>query len=147
MMFAFTMLWAYLSFSQFLIIWAGNLPEEIPWYIRRLNGGWGGVAVALVIFHFGVPFVALLQRGVKRTPNLLFGMCVLMIAVRLMDVYWVIAPAFYENHLRISWMDFVTPVAVGGIWLTAFFWQLKSVPLVPLKDPRLQGAPQETVVF
>ena len=147
LMFAFTMLWAYLSFSQFLIIWAGNLPEEIPWYIRRLNGGWGGVALALVIFHFAVPFVALLQRGVKRTPRLLFRMCLLMILVRSLDVYWVIVPAFYQNHISVSWMDFVTPVAVGGIWLAAFFWQLKSRPLVPLKDPRLTGAPQETVAF
>jgi hypothetical protein len=147
LMFAFTMLWAYLSFSQFLIVWAGNLPEEIPWYLRRLNGGWGGVAVALVIFHFAVPFVVLLQRGVKRNPELLYRMCLWMIAVRLLDVYWVVEPSFYDNQIRVSWMDFVTPVAVGGIWLAAFFWQLKSRPIVPLKDLRLEVAPRETVAF
>jgi len=147
MMFAFTMLWAYLSFSQFLIIWAGNLPEEIPWYIRRLNGGWGAIAVTLVIFHFCVPFVVLLQRGVKRTPNLLFNMCLLMLLVRLVDVYWVVEPSFYDRQLRVSWMDFVMPVAIGGVWLALFFGQLKSRPLVPFRDPRLREVPKETVAF
>ena len=66
MMFAFMVLWAYTSFSQFLIIWAGNLPDEIPWYLRRLRGGWGWVALAIVAFHFALPFALLLMRGVKR---------------------------------------------------------------------------------
>lgn len=147
MMFAFMVLWAYLSFSQFLIIWAGNLPEEIPWYVSRLRGGWGWVALTLVVFHFAVPFALLLMRGVKRRPDRLFRVCLLMIAIRLVDVYWVTEPAFYGQRIRIHWMDFVTPLAVGGLWLAVFFWQLKSRPLLPLRDPRLQGAPRETVVF
>jgi len=147
MMFAFMVLWAYLSFSQFIIIWSGNLPEEIPWYVSRLRGGWGWVAITLVIFHFAVPFALLLMRGVKRRADRLFRVCLLMIAIRLVDVYWITEPAFYGQRIQIHWIDFVTPVAVGGLWLAVFFRQLKLQPLLPLQDPRLQGAPRETVAF
>jgi hypothetical protein len=147
MMFAFMVLWAYLSFSQFLITWAGNLPEEIPWYLKRLKGGWGWVALTLVVFHFATPFVLLLMRGVKRDADRLFKVCMLMIAIRLVDVYWVVEPSFYNQQIKIHWLDFVTPLAVGGLWLAMFFWQLNSRPLVPLRDPRLEGAPRETVSF
>ena len=147
MMFAWMVLWAYLSFSQFLIIWSGNLPEEIPWYLRRLKGGWGWVALTIVVFNFFAPFALLLLRKVKRDASRLLKVCVLMIIIRLVDDYWIIKPAFYNQQLRINWMDFVTPLAVGGLWLSAFFWQLKSRPLLPLRDPRLQGAPRETVSF
>jgi hypothetical protein len=147
MMFAWMVLWAYLSFSQFIIIWSGNLPDEIPWYLRRLRGGWGWVALAIVIFNFFTPFALLLLRSVKRDASRLFKVCVMMIVIRLVDDYWIIKPAFYNQQLRINWMDFVTPLAVGGLWLSAFFWQLKSRSLLPLRDPRLQGAPRETVLF
>jgi hypothetical protein len=147
MMFAFMVLWAYLSFSQFLIIWAGNLPDEIPWYLSRLHGGWGWIALTIVIFHFVVPFALLLLRSVKRREDRLLRVCLLMIAIRLVDVYWITEPAFYGQQIRIHWMDFVTPLAVGGLWLAVFFGQLKSRPLLPLRDPRLQGAPRETVAF
>jgi hypothetical protein len=147
MMFAFMVLWAYLSFSQFLITWAGNLPDEIPWYLRRLKHGWGWVALALVIFHFATPFALLLMRGVKRNARRLLRVCALMLVVRIVDVYWIVEPAFYGQQIRIHWTDFATPVAIGGLWLAMFFWQLKSRPLVPLRDPRLAGAPRETVAF
>jgi hypothetical protein len=147
MMFAFMVLWAYLAFSQFIIIWAGNLPDEIPWYLRRLRGGWGWVALSLVIFHFAVPFILLLMRGVKRQSGRLLKVCLLMIAIRLVDVYWVVEPAFYNQQLKLSWIDFTMPLAVGGLWLTVFFWQLKSRPLLPLQDARLKGAPRETVSY
>jgi hypothetical protein len=147
MMFAFMVLWAYLSFSQFLIIWAGNLPEEIPWYLRRLHHGWGWVAMTLVVFHFAAPFVLLLMRGVKRQADRLLKVCLMMLVIRVVDVYWIVEPAFYGQQIKIHWMDFSTPVAVGGLWLAMFFRQLKSRPLVPLRDPNLEGAPRETVAF
>lgn len=147
MMFAFMVLWAYLSFSQFIIIWSGNLPEETPWYLRRLRGGWGWVAFAIVIFHFATPFVLLLMRKVKRNAERLIRVCVLMILIRVVDVYWVVKPAFYNQHLSVYWLDFVAPFAIGGLWLALFFWQLNSRSLLPLRDPRLQGAPRETVAF
>jgi hypothetical protein len=147
MMFAFMVLWAYLSFSQFLIIWSGNLPNEIPWYLRRMRGGWGWVALALVVFHFATPFVLLLMRGVKRNARRLLWVCVLLIVFRVLDVYWIVEPAFYNQKLSVQWLDFVMPVAIGGLWLAGFFRLLKSKPLVPLRDPRLEGAPRETVAF
>lgn len=147
LMFAFMVLWAYLSFSQFLIIWSGNLPHEIPWYLRRLKGGWGWVALSLVVFHFALPFALLLMRDVKRNADRLFRVSLLMMAVRLVDLYWVVEPAFYDQQVRLHWMDFLTPVAVGGLWLALFFGQLKSQALVPIRDPRLQEAPRETVAF
>jgi hypothetical protein len=105
------------------------------------------VALTIVIFHFAVPFALLLFRGIKRREDRLFRVCLMMIVIRLVDVYWVTEPAFYGQRLRVHWMDFMTPLAVGGLWLGVFFWQLKSRPLVPVGDPRLQGAPRETVAF
>jgi hypothetical protein len=147
LMFAFMVLWAYLSFSQFLIIWAGNLPQEIPWYVARLNGGWGKVAGLIVIFHFAVPFVLLLMRGIKRRAERLLRVCLLLLVIRIVDVYWIVEPSFYGQRIQIHWQDLVMPVAIGGLWLTAFFWQLKDRPLVPVGDPRLEGPPRETVAF
>lgn len=147
MMFAFMVLWAYLSFSQFLIIWAGNLPDEIPWYLRRLRGGWGWVAFGLVLFHFATPFVLLLFRGVKRNEERLLAVCFLLIAVRIVDVYWIVEPAFYQQQISVHWLDFVMPVAIGGLWLAAFFWQLRRRPLVPLRDPRIYNPAHETVAY
>jgi hypothetical protein len=144
---AFTVLWAYLSFSQFLIIWAGNLPDEVPWYVRRLGQGWGPVAVLLVIFHFCLPFLLLLQRDIKRRAALLLKVCALMLAVRALDVYWVVEPSFYGDQIQIHWTDFAALLAVGGFWLALFFRHLGQRPLVPLRDPRLEGAPRETVAF
>jgi hypothetical protein len=144
---AFTVLWAYLSLSQFLIIWAGNLPDEVPWYVRRLGGGWGTIAALLLVFHFCLPFLLLLQRGIKRRPRLLLNVCLLMLGVRMLDVYWVVEPSLYGGQPQFHLMDFVTPVAVGGLWLAVFFWQLGMRPLAPVNDPQLQVAPREMVVF
>jgi hypothetical protein len=136
-----------LSFSQFLIIWAGNLPDENSWYLRRLRGGWGWVAISLVVFHFATPFLLLLMRKTKRHADRLLRVCVLLIVVRLLDVYWVVEPAFHDEKLSVHWLDLVAPCAIGGVWLALFAWQLNKQPLLPLNDPRLQGAPRETVAF
>jgi hypothetical protein len=149
---AFTILWAYLSFSQFLIIWSGNLPEEIPWYIRRFSGGWGYVAVLLIVFHFFAPFVILLQRFIKRSPRLLYRVAIGMIAIRLLDVYWVVEPAFYQEEFalhkpvfQLHWLDVAAPAGLMGVWVALFIWQLKRYPVTPIKDPRLIGEPAQMV--
>jgi hypothetical protein len=147
LMFAFMVLWAYLSFSQFLIIWAGNLPEEISWYLNRIRGGWNVIAVALIVFHFAVPFLLLLQRGIKRRPWTLLAACIWILFARLLDVFWIVEPAFFGRRLHVSWMDAILPIAIGGLWLWLFFQQLKFRPLAPTWDPRLQGAPRETVAY
>src|ERR1700749_1175719 len=100
---AFTMLWAYMSFAQFLIIWAENLPDEIPWYVRRFSGGWGYIAWTIAIFHFFVPFFLLLLRFIKRNPNLIYWLALFMILMRIIDVFWLVEPAFRQRAFAIYW--------------------------------------------
>lgn len=149
---AFTILWAYLSFSQFLIIWSGNLPHEIPWYVRRQSGGWGYIAVILIVFHFCAPFLILLNRFVKRSPALLYKVAIGMIVIRLLDVYWVVEPAFYQDEFplhkqvfQLHWLDFAAPIGLVGVWIAFYIWQLKRYPIVPVGDPRLFGEPKQMV--
>lgn len=144
LMLAFVMLWAYIAFSQFLIIWAGNLPEEITWYVHRLEGGWAIVAVLLLLFHFALPFLVLLSRGVKRKARALVVVAVAMFFIRLLDIFWTVVPVEGKATFDFSWMDVVAPVGMGGIWLAVFSWQLKTRPLVPLNDPQfLAGVKHE----
>ena len=133
-MLAFIMVWAYFSFSQWLIIWAGNLPEEITWYIRRLNGGWGGVGLVLVLFHFVVPFVLLLSRPFKRDITRLVWLAVWMLLMRWVDLFWIIEPNFSATF-RVTPAEIVVPIAMGGFWLWAFCNNLRAMPLVPAYDP------------
>jgi len=136
LMLAFVMLWAYVAVSQFLIIWSANLPEEIPWYLARLEGGWGGIALLLVLFHFAVPFLLLLVRRVKRRMRVIAALAVAMMAMRLVDLFWIVAPAFHPGRLRVHWLDLAAPAAIGGLWIWFFLRRLKSRPLLPLHDPR-----------
>ena len=137
----FTMLWAYLSFSQFLIIWSGNLPEEITWYAARATGGWAWVAVLLIVFHFAVPFLLLLSRFVKRRIRLLAAVATGLILMSLIDLFWLMAPAYDRAGPQFHWMDWLAVIGIGGVWFWRFASQLKRNPLVPLHDPRLpQGA-------
>ena len=138
----FTMLWAYLSFCQFLIIWAGNLQNEIPWYVVRANGGWAWVALVLIVFHFGVPFLLLLQRVVTYQKRLLAWVAALLFIVSIVDIFWLLVPAFNKTGPQFHWADWVAILGVGGIWVAIFLSQLKSRPLLPLNDPRFQGALQ-----
>jgi hypothetical protein len=132
-MLAFIMVWAYFSFSQWLIIWAGNLPEEITWYMRRLNGGWGYVGLFLVLFHFAVPFVFLISRPFKRDITRLVWLAVWMLQMRYVDLFWIIEPNFSVTF-HLTWLDIVVPIAMGGLWLAFFFRNLGSRPLVPAYD-------------
>jgi hypothetical protein len=137
---ALVMVWAYFSFSQFLIIWAGNLPEEIPWYLERLRGGWQYVAVALVIGHFALPFALLLSRDLKRNFKLLAAIAICVLFMRMVDLYWLVAPNFRKESFGVSWMDFAAPIGMGGIWLAYFLIQLGRRPLMPINDPHLAEA-------
>jgi hypothetical protein len=137
-MLGFVMIWAYVSFSQFLIIWSANIPEEAIWYVHRSQGGWQWVSVLLIIFQFTLPFLVLLSRRAKRQAGLLSLVAVLIIAMRLVDLYWLIVPAFHPDGLHLHWLDMVLPIGIGGLWLAAFAWQLAGKPLLPRHDPRLQ---------
>jgi hypothetical protein len=131
----FVILWAYLAFSQFLIIWSGDLKTEIPWYMVRARGGWAGLALFLIIFHFFVPFLLLLWRDVKRRMRTIAALAVGLIAVSLVDVYWLVVPAFQPNSPSAHLLDFAAPVAIGGLWIGAFCRELKRRPLLPIHDP------------
>ncbi|MBT4136656.1 MAG: hypothetical protein HOE48_02020 [Candidatus Latescibacteria bacterium] len=140
LMFAFTVLWSYVSFSQFLIIWSANLAEEAPWYIKRGQGGWDIMAVALILFHFALPFFLLLQRAIKRRAALLLAIAVLMLVMRYVDLYWYIAPSFSHGGpvgFHPHFLDLTIPLSIGGFWLAYFAMQLKGAALVPLHDPRM----------
>lgn len=139
LMLTFLLLWAYLSFDQFLLIWAGNLKDEIPWYVTRMADGWGWIAVILIIFHFFVPFFYLLMRPLKRNLGYLSLVAGYLVVLTLVDVYWLVVPAFQKIGPHVHLLDILGVVGIGGIWLAAFLWQLKKSPLLPLHDPRFEG--------
>jgi hypothetical protein len=139
LMLAFVMLFAYFSFSQWLIIWAGNLPDEIGWYLHRIRGGWGVVALIIILFHFALPFALLLSRERKRAGSRLIGLAIFLIFMRLVDIYWYVVPNFAHEHehFYLSPWYIVAPIAVGGLWLTYFFYNLRQRPLLPLYEPQI----------
>lgn len=136
LMMAFTILWAYVAFSEFLIIWSGNLPEDNMWHLRRLNAEWSVLAAVLIVGHFAVPFALLLSRQLKRHIEPLARIAVWVLVMRLVDMYWLVYPAFNEHRFHFHWLTIVAPVALGGIWVWLFVNHLKTQPLLPLHDPR-----------
>jgi hypothetical protein len=144
LLFAFNMLWAYFAFSQLLIIWSGNQPEEITFYRSRLNGQWGVVAVMVLLFSFAIPFLLLLSRDVKRTASVVSKIAVWMIFMRLVDLYWMTRPEFTSRAVP-TWLDIVVPVALIALWMGFFAMNLKQRPLLPVGDPNLSEvlAPNE----
>ena len=135
LMLAFVMVWAYFSFSQFLIIWAGNLPEEIPYYLDRLRGGWQYVSLGLVLFHFVLPFCLLLSQDLKKRPKLLSRIAWFIVGVRLYELIWLVAPTFNQDGFPISLANVGVPLAFGGLWVFLFANQLRKHALVPVNDP------------
>jgi hypothetical protein len=138
--FAFVMLWAYVNFSQFLIIWSANLPEEIPWYLKRFQGGWQVVALGLVAVHFVLPFVLLLARDVKRNARRVATVAMVLFAVRYVDVFWMLVPAFHPEGIHWSWLDVTTVVGLGGVWIAMFVRNLDGRALIPVHDPAFEEA-------
>jgi hypothetical protein len=140
LMLAFVMLWAYFSFSQFLIIWAGNQPEEIPWYLSRMTGAWGWVSMLVIVGHFALPFLLLLNRELKRTGATVAVIAAAIIVMRFVDLFWLLGPEHGQPLLKVHWLDFVAPIALGGFWVALFLWQLGTRPLLPITEPTLQEA-------
>lgn len=137
---AFVMLWAYFSFSQYLIIWAGNLPEEIPFFIERSNGGWQYVSVALLLGHFALPFVLLLSRDLKKRPGLLAKVAIAILVMRGVDMIWLVGPMFHHEGFPIHWMDIALPVGMAGAWFFLFARTLQSRAQMPVNDPYFREA-------
>ncbi len=141
LMMGFTMLWAYFAFSQYLIIWAANIPEETEWYLHRVGHGWQYIAMMLVLFHFAVPFLVLLHRAVKRNAATVSKVAAVIVVMRFIDLYWLSAPAFAhggEPHLH--WLDIVVPISLACLWLGYFVYQLRGRALLPLYDPEFREA-------
>jgi hypothetical protein len=137
-MLTFVMVWAYFNFSQWLIIWAGNLPEEIPWYVRRMSGGWGGVGLFLVIFHFSVPFALLLSRSLKKNVSQLVWLASWLMIMRIVDIWWHIEPSAYLKHdtIHLSWLHVTIIAGMGGLWMAYFFRNLRARPLLAVYAPQ-----------
>ena len=140
LMLAFVMLWAYFAFSQYLIIWSGNLPEEIAWYLHRLQTGWRTVGALLVVLHFVAPFGLLLSRAIKRQAHLLVKVAYLILVLRVVDLYWLVAPEFHRHGVAVSWLDLMLPFSLSAIWLGCFVWQLRGRAILPVHDPQFDEA-------
>jgi hypothetical protein len=138
----FVMLWAYLAFSQFLIIWSGDLLNEIPYYVSRAGHGWALLALTLIIFYFAVPFFLLLLKDLKRHSRALARICAIVFILNFIALFWMIVPAFHPNGPRLYLLDLLLPLGIGGIWLAFYIWKLKSYPLLPLHDPDFPGVAQ-----
>lgn len=138
LLFAFVMLWAYFSFSQFLIIWSGNLPEEIIYFLDRMRGGWVNVAYIIILGHFFLPFFSLLPRNNKRNPKVVRMIAAWLLVMRLIDLYWLAEPSYHRGDFYFHWLDLALPLALAGIWFAFFCWQLKRMPLLPVNDPYLE---------
>jgi len=140
---AFTMLWAYMHFSQFLIVWSGNVAEETPFYVRRFQGGWQWAGLLLVAFHFVLPFVLLLSRDLKRNAKSMGALASGLLLVRLLDLFWLIGPDLTGHGqeapgFAFHWLDVAAPVGLGGLWLLLYTRQLRKRPLLPLGEPEIR---------
>ena len=150
--FAFVMLWAYFNFSQYLLTYAANLVEEIPYMITRTSHGWEWLAIFLVVFHFIAPWLLLLSRNLKRTPHRLVVLAIWLLIAKYADYYMMIAPEFdaatganlhllegaHESHFFVHWLDLAAPLAIGGLWLWMFFSELRKRPMLAYGDPYLR---------
>jgi len=133
----FVVLWTYLAFVQLLIIWSGNIPEEVVWYAHRLGGGWARVAWLLVLGRFLLPLLVLVFRAAKRSRVVTAGLAVLLIFTAWANTLWLVAPAFRPDRLALHWLDVVVSLGLGGLWLALFFTLLSRRPLVAVGDPAL----------
>ena len=133
---AFVMMWAYLAFGQLLVIWSGNLPPEISWYLHRIAGGWRWIACFIAMFQFFVPFFLLLMRPFKKRRHLLAAIAGCVLVSHLVTIWWTIAPSVHTEKFYIDWTALVAFAGIGGIWFAAFLWNLQRRRLIPLNDPR-----------
>jgi hypothetical protein len=145
LLFAFLMLWAYLSFSQFLIIWSANIPEEIPHYLVRWENTWKFLSIFIVVGHFMVPYALLLSRDIKKNSRRLYVIAVWLLCARVAEYFWHVAPELHTDGLTISLLDVALPLALGGIFISLFVSQLGGRALLPVRDPGLEKALQHHV--
>lgn len=136
---ATVMVWMYMQFMQFLIMWYGNLPKEVAWYVPRMEGAWGGMAIALVALHFFVPFLILILPGPNRSLGLTGTVGALLLVMHFIGLYWVVMPNFTAT-VSFHWLDVALVLGMGGIWVALFTWLLRQHPLLPIKHPTVERA-------
>jgi hypothetical protein len=136
----FVLFWTYVSFGQLLIIYSGDIPQELQWYLHRIAGNWKAVVTVIAVFHFFAPFFLLLFRGIKKSSAVLATLAAVLFVVHIVDTYWLVMPTLHTDGVSVSWMDFTTCLGVGGLWTAYFLWRLKSAPLLPVHDPGMQFA-------
>jgi hypothetical protein len=143
---AFVMFYAYVSFSEFLLVWYANLHEEIPHFLYREHGLWGVLAALLVVFHFFLPFFMLLMRSIKDRPQTIAVVAVIIIVMRYVAIEWLVAPSWYGEHFHYSWMSLTTLIGIGGVWMWAFIGQLKGQTIIPIHETWVEEALREGAV-
>lgn len=143
----FTVFWAYIAFSQFMLIWYANIPEETEYYIMRSQNGWLGISTALLIFRFIVPFIALLPRGLKRNDNHVIAVAILILFMQYVDIWWMIYPNFFEGHMTIGFWEIGMMALFGGLFIMGLIKFFTKNNLVPIRDPRLHEAVNHHVTY
>ena len=136
----FVMLWAYMAVSQLIIIWSGNVPDEIPWYLHRSIGGWRWIVIFGAVLYFFVPFFLLLARQNKENIRMLCAIAAGLFCLHIVEVFWFVAPSLHTRGFGVSWLDAAAVAGLGGVWFAVFFGRLKNHPLIPRNDPRLPPA-------
>ncbi|MGN6554179.1 MAG: hypothetical protein ACTHLW_10705 [Verrucomicrobiota bacterium] len=136
----FVLFWTYVSFGQLLIVYSGDLPHELEWYLHRIAGSWKTVVAALALFHFFLPFFLLLFRLAKQTVSALTVLAAMLFVMHIVAVYWLVMPALHHDGMAVSWLDFTALIGIGGVWLSVFLSRLKAAALLPQNDPGMQFA-------
>lgn len=140
LMFAFTVFWTYIAYSQYFLIWYANIPEETVWFHARWAGAWKYFSLALLFGHFAVPFFVLMPRGSKRNMAIMKFMSIFILAMHWVDLNWIILPALQPEGARVSWMDLTTFIGLGGVFLWYYWQRFTSQAIIPVKDPKLQAS-------
>jgi len=136
----FVIFWAYIAFAQYLIIWIGDVPRDVSWYVVRSSGGWGVLALIVGIGQFAIPFVLLLSRNLKRRPGFVARLAGWLLAMHLLEVYWLVLPAIDPAGVSVSWVDVASLLMIGGFAVAAACWRARRDPALPLGDPYLARA-------
>lgn len=142
LLFAFTIFWGYMAFSQYFLIWYGNIPEETIWFLHRWEHGWEYLSLLIVFGHFVVPFFVLFPYSTKRSRPVMLVMTVWILVMHWVDLYWIIMPNLHREAVEYSWMDITTMLGIGGVFVWYFWNRVRVRPLVPIGDPGLEESKQ-----
>lgn len=136
-LFGYTVFYAYIAFSQFLLIYYGNIPEETVWFLERFNGGYEYLAYFYLFGRFIIPFIVLLPKKTKSNETIVGSVSVLILAAHLVELYWIVMPVLNHHGFHFNWMVITNFIGLGAIFFGLFFYKFKQNKMIPVKDPRL----------